>query len=282
MPPRAIWTGTISFGLVNVPVRMYSAVKERDVHFNLLHEPDGSHIGYRKICKAEDKPVPDDEIVKAFEVKKGEFVPVTDEDFAAVEAGLGGHTIEISDFVPYDDIDPISFERTYYLGPQDGSEKVYALLREAMERSGLAGIGRYVMRDKQHLGALRIRERTITLEQLYFADEIRPVDDIAPTGVRVGKRELEMATNLIDQFTASWDPERYRDEYRKRLLEVIRAKQKGKTVRPPEEEHEEQPADLLAALRASVDAARRDRRASPRARRRPARKPARTASSAKR
>jgi DNA end-binding protein Ku len=282
MPPRAIWTGTISFGLVNVPVRMYSAVKERDVHFNLLHEPDGSHIGYRKICKAEDKPVPDDEIVKAFEVKKGEFVPVTDEDFDAVEAGLGGHTIEISDFVPYDDIDPISFERTYYLGPQDGSEKVYALLREAMERSGLAGIGRYVMRDKQHLGALRIRERTITLEQLYFADEIRPVDDIAPTGVRVGKRELEMATNLIDQFTASWDPERYRDEYRKRLLEVIRAKQKGKTVRPPEEEHEEQPADLLAALRASVDAARRDRRASPRARRRPARKPARTASSAKR
>jgi DNA end-binding protein Ku len=282
MPPRAIWTGTISFGLVNVPVRMYSAVKERDVHFNLLHEPDGSHIGYRKICKAEDKPVPDDEIVKAFEVKKGEFVPVTDEDFAAVEAGLGGHTIEISDFVPYDDIDPISFERTYYLGPQDGSEKVYALLREAMERSGLAGIGRYVMRDKQHLGALRIRERTITLEQLYFADEIRPVDDIAPTGVRVGKRELEMATNLIDQFTARWDPERYRDEYRKRLLEVIRAKQKGKTVRPPEEEHEEQPADLLAALRASVDAARRDRRASPRARRRPARKPARTASSAKR
>ena len=282
MPPRAIWTGTISFGLVNVPVRMYSAVKERDVHFNLLHEPDGSHIGYRKICKAEDKPVPDDEIVKAFEVKKGEFVPVTDEDFAAVEAGLGGHTIEISDFVPYDDIDPISFERTYYLGPQDGSEKVYALLREAMERSGLAGIGRYVMRDKQHLGALRIRERTITLEQLYFADEIRPVDDIAPTGVRVGKRELEMATNLIDQFTARWDPEKYRDEYRKRLLEVIRAKQKGKTVRPPEEEHEEQPADLLAALRASVDAARRDRRASPRARRRPARKPARTASSAKR
>jgi DNA end-binding protein Ku len=282
MPPRAIWTGTISFGLVNVPVRMYSAVKERDVHFNLLHEPDGSHIGYRKICKAEDKPVPDDEIVKAFEVKKGEFVPVTDEDFDAVEAGLGGHTIEISDFVPYDDIDPISFERTYYLGPQDGSEKVYALLREAMERSGLAGIGRYVMRDKQHLGALRIRERTITLEQLFFADEIRPVDDIAPTGVRVGKRELEMATNLIDQFTASWDPERYRDEYRKRLLEVIRAKQKGKTVRPPEEEHEEQPADLLAALRASVDAARRDRRASPRARRRPARKPARTASSAKR
>jgi DNA end-binding protein Ku len=282
MPPRAIWTGTISFGLVNVPVRMYSAVKERDVRFNLLHEPDGSPIGYRKVCKAEDKPVPDDEIVKAFEVKKGEFVPVTDEDFAAVEAGLGGHTIEISDFVPYDDIDPISFERTYYLGPQDGSEKVYALLREAMERSGLAAIGSYVMRDKQHLGALRIRERTITLEQLYFADEIRPVDDIAPTGVRVGKRELEMATGLIDQFTAGWDHEKYRDDYRKRLLEVIRAKQKGKTLRPPEEEHEEQPEDLLAALRASIDAARRDRKATPRKPRRPARKPARTASSAKR
>ena len=273
--PRAIWSGTISFGLVNVPVRMFSAVSERDLHFNLLHEPDDGHIGYQKICKAEDKPVPDDEIVKAFELKKGEFVVLSDEDFEAVEAEAGARTIEITDFVPYDDIDPIYFERTYYLGAQDGSEKVYALLRQAMEQSGLAAVARFVMRDKQHLGVLRVREGAITLERMYFADEIRPVDDVAPGKVKVDKRELEMAASLIEQFSGEWEPERYEDDYRKRLLERIRAKRKGKTVTPPETEAEEEPADLLAALRASVESAKgsRDKPATAKRRRSsPARK----------
>ena len=274
MPPRAIWTGSISFGLVNVPVRMYSATDEHDLHFNLIHEPDSGRIGYQKICKDEDKPVPDDEIVKAFEVEKDKFVVLTDEDFEAVKAE-GVKAIEISDFVPYDEIDPVYFERTYYLGPQNGGEKVYALLREAMERTELAGIAKFVMRDRQHLGCLRVREGTLTLERMFFHDEIRAPDKIAPGKLKLGKGELEMATALIEQFTGRFDPKRYEDTYRKALLSVIRAKQKGKTITAPEPEVEEEPEDLLAALRASLDAAKKRPRTSTRAKRGPARKPTR-------
>src|SRR5918995_6059734 len=160
--PRAIWSGSISFGLVNVPVRMYSAIQEQDLHFHLLHVKDDSRIGYEKICKKEERPVPDDEIVKAYEVEDGEYVYVTDEDFEAAE-GESLRTIDICDFVPYDEIDPIYFERTYFLGPADGADKVYRLLLKAMEDSGLAAIAKYVMRDKQNLGCLRVRDGVITL-----------------------------------------------------------------------------------------------------------------------
>ena len=273
--PRAIWSGTISFGLVNVPVRMYSAIEENDLRFNLIHQPDGGRIGYQKICKREDKPVPEDEIVKAFEIRKDEFVVLEDEDFAAARVE-GVKTIEVSDFVPYEEIDPIYFERTYYLGPQKGSEKVYALLRAAMESTELAAIGRFVWRDREHLGCLRVREGVLTLEQMFFHDEIRPPDDIAPKGAKakVSKAELDLAKALIDQSTSSFEPERYVDTYRKSLLKVIRAKQKGKTIEAPKPEREEQPADLLEALRASVEAAKKGsgaRRGSVRAKR-PARR----------
>jgi DNA end-binding protein Ku len=258
--PRAIWSGTIAFGLVNVPVRMYSAVKEKDVRFHFVHAPDGSRIGYEKICKAEEKPVPDDEIVKAYEIEKGEYVYMEDEDFEAARPE-GLRTIEIEDFVPYDDIDPIFFERTYYLGPQDGGEKVYALLARAMDEAGLAGIARYVMRDRENLGALRIRDGVITLEKLFFADEIRPADDLKPKGVRVDKGELEMAAQLIDRFSNKWEPEKYRDEYRKRLLGVIKAKRAGKEIHVEPVAKEAQPDDLMSALRASLESAQ-SRRAS--------------------
>src|SRR5919108_4583939 len=144
MAPRALWTGSVTFGLVNVPVRIYSAVHEHKLSFNLVHEKDDSPIGYQKICKLEDKPVPNDEIVKAYEFKKGEYVQLTDEDFAAVQVE-GQHTIDLQDFVPYEDIDPVFFAHTYLVGPQDGGEKTYALLVRAMEKSGLVGIGKFVM-----------------------------------------------------------------------------------------------------------------------------------------
>jgi DNA end-binding protein Ku len=269
--PRAIWTGSISFGLVNVPVRMYSAIAENDLRFHLIHEPDGGRIGYQKICKSEGEPVPDEEIVKGFELEPDEFVVLEDEDFEAARTE-GVKTIELSDFVPYDEIDPIYFERTYFLGPQEGGEKVYALLREAMEQTGLAALGKFVMRDRQHLGCLRVREGALTLEKMFFHDEIRPLDEIAPGKVKVAKTELEMATALIEQFTGEFDPTKYDDTYREALCGVIRAKRKGKTVTAPEPETEEEPADLMAALRASVEAAKRSRGGSVRAKRPPARK----------
>jgi len=253
--PRAIWSGSISFGLVNVPVRMFSAIDENDLRFHLIHEPDSSRIGYQKICKTEEKPVPDDEIVKGFEFEKDEYVVLSDEDFEAARTE-GVRTIEISDFVPYEEIDPIYFERTYYLGPQEGGEKVYALLRNAMEKAGLAAIAKYVMRDRQSLGCLRVREGTLTLEKMFFHDELRPLDEIAPKGIRIAKGELEMATALIEQFTGPFEPERYEDTYREALCKVIKAKRKGKTITAPEPEAEEEPADLLAALKASVEAAK--------------------------
>lgn len=268
--PRAIWSGTISFGLVSVPVRMYSAIEESDLRFHLVHEPDGGRIGYQKVCKAEGEPVPDDEIVKAFEVEQDELVVLTDEDFAAAKTE-GVKTIEISDFVPYEEIDPIYFERTYFLGPQQGGEKVYALLREAMVRTELAALGKYVMRDKQHLGCLRVREGVITLEKMFFHDEIRDAGELAPAAAKVPKAELELATALIEQFKGSFEPDKYEDTYRDALCAIIKAKRKGETIAAAPVEADDEPADLLAALKASVAAAKRGK-GPVRARRPPARR----------
>ena len=256
---RALWTGSISFGLVNVPVRLYSAVSEHRLQFHFVHEKDESPIGYQKICKLEDKPVPDKEIVKAFEYPKGEYVYMEDEDFQAARVE-GYKTIDITDFVPYEQIDPIYFAHTYYVGPQEGSEKVYTLLVRAMEDAELAAVAKFVMRDRQYLGALRVREGVITLEQLYFADEVRPVDELRPKRQRVAKGELEMAQQLIDSFAGDWDPEKYSDTYRDALLEVIKAKRKGKDVHVAAEPEEERPTDLLEALRRSVEASKGGRR----------------------
>jgi DNA end-binding protein Ku len=251
--PRAIWSGAISFGLVNVPVRMYSAVSEHNLHFNYVHVKDGSRIGYEKVCKSEGKPVPDEEIAKGFEWD-GEYVVMSDEDFEAASAKSEGRTIDIKDFVDYDQIDPIYFDRTYMLGPADGSEKVYALLTKAMEESGLAAIAKYVMRDKQNLGCLRVREGLITLEKMYFADEIRPLDEIRPDKQGgVDKRELEMALDLVDRLRGDFEPERYHDTYRDSLCEIIKRKREGGTISAPEPDEPEEAPDLMAALQASIE-----------------------------
>jgi DNA end-binding protein Ku len=250
--PRAIWSGSIVFGLVNVPARIYSAVSEHKLQFHMVHEPDGSPIGYQKVCKAEEKPVPADEIVKAFEYEKGEWVYMSDEDFEAARVE-GYRTIEISDFVPYDQIDPIYFAKTYYVGPQEGGERVYALLVQAMEQSSLAGIAKFVMRDRQYLGALRVRHGVITLEQLYFADEIRDTGSLKPEVGKVDKRELTMASQLIESYTTDWDPTRYEDTYRDALCAVIEQKRKGKDVHRAPEPEEDAPTDIMEALRRSLE-----------------------------
>jgi DNA end-binding protein Ku len=253
--PRSIWSGSISFGLVNVPVRLYSAVQEHKLRFHFVHEKDSSPIGYEKICKKEGKPVPDDEIVKAFEYQKGEYVFMEDEDFKAAKVE-GYKSIDIVDFVPYEDIDPIYFAHTYYVGPDRGAEKTYSLLVKAMEDSELAGIAKFVMRDRQNLGALRIRDGVITLEQLHYADEIRDVDEIKASRARVSAEELKMAGRLIESFTTDWRPEKYKDTYRDELCAIIRAKRKGKEVHPAAEVEEEAPTDLLTALRESIERSR--------------------------
>jgi DNA end-binding protein Ku len=251
--PRAIWSGTISFGLVAIPVRMFAAVSEHKLHFNLLHRKDESPIGYEKVCKLEGKEVPESEIVKAYEIEKGEFVYLEDEDFEAAQAE-GGHAFDIEQFVPIEEIDPIFFERSYYLAPQDGAEKVYTLLVRAMEDAGLAAVGTFVMREREYLGCLRIRDGVITLERMYFADEIRPTGELRPERARVNKQELEMAATLIDRFKGSFDPKKYSDTYTERLLDVIRRKRKGEEIHAAAEVEPEETPDLMEALRASLEA----------------------------
>jgi DNA end-binding protein Ku len=262
--PRAIWSGTISFGLVNIPVRMFSAIDEHKLRFHLLHRKDDSPIGYDKVCKKEEKPVADDEIAKAFEVSKGEYVYLEDEDFEAARVD-GYKTMEISDFVPYEEIDPIYFEKTYYLGPQDGAEKVYALLVKAMDNSELAALGTYIMRDREHLGCLRVRNGALTLEKMFFADEIRDIKEVKPKKAAVGKEELQMAEELIDRFRGHFKPDKYKDTYTAALKKIVKAKRQGKEVHvAPAEEEEAEVTDLMEALKASIGATKTKRTAGTR------------------
>jgi DNA end-binding protein Ku len=235
---------------------MYSAIDEHKLHFNYIHEKDGSRIGYEKVCKTEGKPVPDDEIVKAFEWEKGEFVPMRDEDFERAQEDTY-KAIDIRDFVDYEEIDAIFFERTYYLGPQGGAEKVYALLVRAMEDSGRAAIAKYVMRDRQNLGCLRVADGVLLLEKMYFADEIRPAGDLKPKVKKgdVDKREVEMAQALIDKLYGPFKPEQYEDTYRDTLCDIIKAKRAGETIEEPEAEQPKAAPDLMEALKASLEQA---------------------------
>jgi DNA end-binding protein Ku len=261
--PRALWTGSISFGLVNVPVRVFTAVHEHKLSFHLVHVTDDGPIGYQKICKLEDKPVSNDEIVRAFEYEKGELVHMTDEDFAAVQVE-GQHTIDLEDFVPYEEIDPVFFAHTYLVGPQDGAERPYALLMRAMEESGLAGIGKFVLRGRQYLGCLRVRSGILTLEQMYFADEVDAPETVLPDALPdVEKRELDMGLSLIQSFAGDWEPEKYRDTYRDALLAIVKEKREGREVHPVREPVEESPPDLIEALRRSLEQVERGRPRTP-------------------
>jgi DNA end-binding protein Ku len=274
--PRAVWTGSISFGLVNAPVRMYAAVSEQNLKFNLIHEKDGGRIGYQKICKLEEKTVPNEEIVKAYQVDEDEFIYLHDEDFEAA-APESYKTITIHDFVPSSQIDPIYFERTYYLGPADKSgEPVYALLVAAMEDAGLVAVATYVFHERENLGCLRVRDGVLTLEKMFFADEVRPSEGIAPDGIKVDKRQLEMAAQLISQYQGEFDVEKYHDQYRERLMGVIEAKRSGEGVKQVVTAEKAPAPDLLAALQASLEESRGSGKAKPAAKR-PAKKAAKSA-----
>jgi len=250
-----------------MPCRLYPAIVEHGVNVHRVPEPDERQIGYQKICKLEEKTVSNDEIVKAYQVEEDEFVYLTDEDFEAASPEAY-KTITVHDFVPTSEIDPIYFERTYYLGAADKTgEPVYALLVEAMQQANLAAIATYVFHERENLGCLRVRDGVLTLEKMFFHDEVRPSEGIAPDGVAVDKKQLEMAIELIKNYTGSFDPTQYEDNYRARLLEVIEQKREGKEVKRVVETETTTAPDLLAALQASLSQTKGDRKA-------PAEKPA--------
>ena len=257
--PRAIWKGSISFGLVNAPVAMYAAISERNLHFHLVHKTDMAPIGYQKTCKRHKKPVPDREIARAFDLK-GKTVLMEDKDFEAARAE-GYHAITVLDFVPLEQIDPIYYERTFFLGPADeGAEHVYALLAKALEESELAAICSYIFHQREHLGCLRSRDGVLLLEKLYFADEVRSHKEHKPGGQRIDRRELKMARDLIDRMAGDFDIGRYKDRYRQQLMGVIRKKARGQKIEVPEAPRAETAPDLMEALRASLEGASGSRR----------------------
>jgi DNA end-binding protein Ku len=257
--PRAIWKGSISFGLVNAPVAMYAAISERTLHFHLVHKPDMAPIGYEKVCKRHKKAVPDKEIARAFDLK-GKTVLMEDKDFEAARAE-GYHAITVLDFVPLDQIDPIYFERTFFLGPADeGAGHVYALLAKALETSELAAVCSYIFHQREHLGCLRSRDGVLLLEKLYFADEVRSHKEHKPAGQRIDRRELQMAQDLIDRMAGDFDIGRYKDRYRQQLMGVIRKKARGGTIEVPETPTAKTAPDLMEALRASLEGAGSARR----------------------
>jgi DNA end-binding protein Ku len=284
--PRPIWSGTISFGLVSVPVRMYSATESKELEFHFLHKDDLSPIGYDKVRKDTGEHVNPDDIVRGFEIEKGRFVELTEEDLDRLDIELT-HSIDICDFVDIEEIDPIYFRKAYYLLPRDGAEKPYRLLLRALDESGKVGIAKVVIRKKQHLAALRPWNGMILLETMYFADEIRKPESV-DSGGKLRSAEVEMARSLVDNLSDSFDPEKYDDTYRKELLDLLREKAETGEISAPDEEPEEaEVVDLMSALRESVERTKRQqadgRRSSgskrkSSSRRRAAKKPARKAS----
>jgi DNA end-binding protein Ku len=255
--PRSIWNGTISFGLVTVPVKVYSATESKSVHFHEVHLKDGSRIEHRRICPNDGEVVDYDDIVKGFEVSKGRWVELTDDEIAAA-AGPQTRRIEIDHFVPVGDIDPDFFERAYYLGVRDEGKDAYALLHAALEKSERAGVGRWVFHNRERTVVLRTLEDVLAIHTMRFAGELVDPSDFELGRVRrkPAKREIEMATALVDGLHTRFDPSKYRDTYRRAVLKLIDRKAAGKEIELPEREEPEAAEDLIAALEASLEGAK--------------------------
>jgi DNA end-binding protein Ku len=256
--PRSIFNATISFGLVNVPIRLFSATESRTVHFKEVHVTDGAPIEHRRIDPETGEEVPFDDIVKGYEVREGEYVELTKEEIAAA-AGERTKTIPIEDFVDAGEIDPIFYDRTYYVGAREGGEDAYRVLHAALSRSGRAGIGRMTFHNREYLVAVRALEKVIALHTMHFHDELVPPDDVPVSEPEKGpsRREVEMAGSLVEALAAKFEPAEYEDTYRAAVLQMIEAKAKGKQIVRKEPDAEPEESDLLAALQASVKGAKR-------------------------
>jgi DNA end-binding protein Ku len=250
--PRPLWSGSLNFGLVNVPVRLMSAVRDLDLHFHQLHASDDTPIETRRVCSQDGEEVPYEDIGNQYE-----DVILTDAELSAADPKKT-RTIEIEAFVKLEEVDPIYFDHPYYLvpaGETDGTVRAYRLLAEVMRRTDRAALGRFVLRTKEYLVAIRAREQALTLETMRFHDEVRSSDDIPGAGGRTKKAEVDRAVKMIDAMTVEWDPTAYEDEYRKRLQAIVTKKRKGGEITAPKEDKKgaEPVPDLMAALEATLD-----------------------------
>ena len=273
--PRALWKGSISFGLVNIPIELHTAVRDHRPKFRMLHAKDKSPVRFERVCIRDGHPVAWEDLVKGYEFQKGHFVVVTKEDFqaAAVEKT---RTIDIVDFVKSDEIDDRFFETPYYLLPAKGGERAYALLREAIRQSGRVGVAKFILRDAQHLAAVEAIDNALVLTIMRFSDELVETSAFEfPGDAGMRKPELDMAKSLVNSLAAEWDPTKYTDQYRENLLKLIQAKLKGKKVDLEEaaEPRQAEVVDLMERLRRSLEqSGARPSKARPRAAKRPSKK----------
>jgi len=253
--PRPLWKGAISFGMVTIPIRLYSATEEKDVHFNMLHEKDHSRIKQKIFCAEEDVEVSRDETVKGYDLGGGNYVVIDDEDFDKVPVNTT-RVVEITEFVNLEEIDPIYYQKTYYLEPEKVGAKPFALLMRALKDSGRIAVAKVSLRQKEQLCTLRIYKNTLALETMFYSDDVRSTADLeVPDAEEASDRELTMAKALVDMLSGDFDITAYHDSYRDALLEIIEKKSEGQVIAAPEPA----PApvtDLMEALRASVEAAR--------------------------
>jgi DNA end-binding protein Ku len=254
---RAIWKGSISFGLVNIPIALYPATRREELKFRLLRKTDLSPVNYKRVAEKDGKEVPWDQIVKGYEYEKGKYVVLQDEDFQRVDIEAT-QTVDIQDFVELDEIDPIFFYKPYYLEPQKGGDKAYALLRDALKDSKKVGVAKVVIKTREYLAGVKPEDGALVLELMHFADELADTSKLhIPKKVEVGKREMTMAKSLIDSMSSKWNPEKYKDDYREALMEVIEEKVEagGKEIeeKPKKAPKPTKVIDLVSVLQKSLE-----------------------------
>jgi DNA end-binding protein Ku len=262
---RAIWKGSISFGLVNIPISLYPATRKEELSFRLLRGSDLSPVNYKRVAEKDGKEVPWNQIVKGYEYEKGKYVVLKDEDFQRVDLEAT-QTVDIQDFVDQEEIDPMFFYKPYYLEPQKGGDKAYVLLRDTLKETGKVGIAKVVIKTRQYLAGVKAEDDVLVLELMHFAEELAEADKLkVPKKLEPGKREIDMATALVNSMSSKWDPKKYKDDYREALMEVIEEKveaggkeieEKPKKKAPPSTKV----IDLVAVLQESLNKAQGEKK----------------------
>ncbi|MBB6446418.1 non-homologous end joining protein Ku [Bacillus benzoevorans] len=253
---HTIWKGSISFGLVNIPIKLHSAVEDKDIKLRTLHKECHSPIKYEKVCPVCNVEVKPEQIVKAYEYTKGKFVVLDEDELEKLRKDKEEKAVEIIDFVKIEEIDPIYYDRSYFMSPGDNGAKAYSLLRKALSEAGKAGLAKIMIRSKEQMAVIRVYENTLVMETIHFPDEVRSALDVpnVPEENKITKKELDTAILLIDQLTTEFEPEKYTDEYRSALMELIEAKRSGQeVVTAAQKEVKANVTDLMAALQASID-----------------------------